>query len=140
MPPLKDSLLDSMDASASLIEQSVSFPEELLKQNETLQVITSVFEEDALPRDRRRLSETASRWLAAAGLLPSDMEQLLERHRDLVAAKSISPLDAILGALLRERKDELLAGYRGRFVISSELTTSCAEAGTVPKNRAVELE
>lgn len=68
---LVDSLLDSMDESATLIEQSVQFPDALLTQNATLGILTTIFHEQALPSDRRRFAETAANLVAAAGLVPS---------------------------------------------------------------------
>ena len=136
---LVDNLLDSRDASAALIEQSVQFPDVLLEQNATLRVITSAFRDDALPSDRRRLAETATELVLAAGLEPADLADVLDRHADLVAAQSLTPLDAILGALLRERAPELLAGYPRKLVISGELSTLCSEAAQVPDERLVHL-
>lgn len=136
---LVDNLLDSMDASASLIEQAVQFPEVLLRQNATLGVIAESFAEDVLPSDRRRLAETADALIAAAGLEPSDVADLLTRHTDLVTAHSINPLDALLGALLRERGPQLLASYPHKFAVSGELLTLCPEAAQVPAERMVGL-
>jgi ppGpp synthetase/RelA/SpoT-type nucleotidyltranferase len=136
---LVDNLLDSMDASAKLIEESVQFPDDLLQRNAVLVVMTSVFEEEALPGDRRRLAETATTWLTAAGLEPGDLEALLGRHPELVRAHSISPLDAVLGSLLRERPTELIATFQKKFVISDELRTLCAAVDAVPADRIVDL-
>ena len=136
---LVDNLLDSMDTSASLIEQTVQFPEVLLRQNATLGVIVENFAEDVLPSDRRRLAETAAALIAAAELEPSDVAELLARHADLVTAHSITPLDALLGALLREHGPKLLASYPHRFAISGELLTLCPDAAQVPADRMVGL-
>jgi ppGpp synthetase/RelA/SpoT-type nucleotidyltranferase len=136
---LVDNLLDSMDASAALIEQSVQFPEALLQQNATLGVIAASFQEDALPNDRRRLAETAAGLLAAAGVVPDALPDLLGRHVDLVNAQSINPLDAILGALLREHAPRLIANYEDRFAVSDELLSLCPEVGQIPTERIVDL-
>ncbi len=62
------------------------------------------------------------------------------RRRSLPsAARSITPLDAVLGALLRERSGELIAGCDRKFAILGELLTRCPEAGQVPEDRVVDL-
>ncbi len=134
---LIDNTLDSMETSAALIEQSVTLPTELIRQVATLGVLRERFDEEALPRDKRRLAETAAELVLAADLEAADLDSLLRRHPDLVAAKSITALDAVLGVLLREYRTPLLERYGRRFFVSEELLTLCPEAAEIPADRVV---
>jgi ppGpp synthetase/RelA/SpoT-type nucleotidyltranferase len=133
-----DNILDNMESSAQLIEKSVAFPDDLLEQIKVLEVVSEAFADENLPSDRRRLAETIAIWTTAAGLDADGLRDLLERNADLVSAVSLAPLDAILGALMREHLEALLSTDR-RFAISTELASLCPEANQVPDDRRVSL-
>lgn len=136
---LVDNMLDGTEESAALMEKAVQFPPELRRQNEILVVMTGVFADDALPSDRRRLAETISALIYAAGIEVGELHDLLTRNADLLEATSITPLDCVIGVLMRERKDLLLGEYGARLLISDELRSLCVEASDVPGERLVSL-
>ncbi len=105
----------------------------------TLDVLTERFSPESLPKDRRRLADTVSRWMRAMGLGPNDLAALLAVHDDLVQAHSLDPASAVLGALLRTDLPALLANFPGRLAISHELESLCQEATDVPNSQRVVL-
>jgi ppGpp synthetase/RelA/SpoT-type nucleotidyltranferase len=136
---LLDNMLDDMDHSAELIHEVAVEPQAFRRQQAVLAAMISKFDDASLPADRRRLAEIANALTEAAGVAPEDVAELLERHRDLVDATSLNPLDALLGALLREKQGDLLAAYNHRLLISDELESLCLEARAVAADKRVAL-
>jgi hypothetical protein len=68
--------------------------------------------------------------------------EALDTHRDIRNALSLSPVDKIIGAVLREKG----TGFIGRLprnsrriVVSAELEDMCPEARQVPEDQRVQL-
>jgi ppGpp synthetase/RelA/SpoT-type nucleotidyltranferase len=139
MLELVDRMIDDIEKVSIPNHEAVDAPAPLLFASGLLAVIENHFDPEALPADRRRLADTTAAWVTAAGLTMQQFDELLTRHADLVNAASLEPTSAVLGALARERVNELLAGFSGRFLISSELESLCPEVSAVPDDRRVQF-
>ncbi len=140
MLELADTILDDLDKARMPSEVTLDKPMEFAKASVTLSAITSVFPPEALPSDLRRMTDTVIRWLDAISLRPEDFSTVLSQHTNLVAALSIDPQSAILGALLRENATDLIGHFDGQFCISAELATLCEETSNVPSDRRVSFD
>jgi ppGpp synthetase/RelA/SpoT-type nucleotidyltranferase len=136
---LLDNLLDDMEQSAGIIHEEAAIPDQLKQEQEVLAAFTAVFADAELQPDRRRLSEIGAAYAACAGISPRDIPALLARHADLRGARSLTPLDMLLGALLRERGANLVGAFDGRFVVSEELESLCTEVVLIGGTRRVDL-
>jgi ppGpp synthetase/RelA/SpoT-type nucleotidyltranferase len=108
-------------------------------RNEILEVVKSALPSSALPTDLRRFAITAEGILTAIGLSPRQLPDLIERHRDLADALSLTPIDKILGMAVRENIAMLLKKSKGRFLVTRELETIVPEAARIPANRRVQF-
>jgi hypothetical protein len=109
------------------------------KRNFLLEVLRKTFAASALPSDLRRLVITVEEILAASRLSVEELPDLMARHGDLVAALSLTVVDKVLGAVIRENAPQLLAKSRRKFVITTEMTSLVPEADSIPPDRRVEL-
>ena len=134
---LADSILDNVEASAAFIESGVSAPQELIDGQATLDVLLEAFSPEVLPPDQRRMATIVRAWLAALQKDAEWLRRALGAHADLVHALSLSPVDAVLGVMLREAGDDLVSGYSGCLFVSAELESLCPQANIVPAGRRV---
>ena len=134
---LADSILDNMEASAALMESGVPPTQEFLDGQATLDVLCDVFSSDVMPPDRRRMAMVVVGWLSALDSDSAWLQEVLAKHGDLVAALSLSPVDAVLGVILREAGASLVAAFQGCFYVSAELESLCADTRLVPPDRRV---
>ena len=109
------------------------------KRNYLLEVLQKTFPAGVLPSDFRRLVITVEEILTASGLSVEDLPDLMARHSDLVAALSLTVVDKVLGAVIRENASQLLAKSRRKFVVTAEMTSLVPEADYIPPDRRVEL-
>jgi hypothetical protein len=82
---------------------------------------------------------TVEEILAASSLSVEELPDLMARHGDLVAALSLTVVDKVLGAVIRENAPQLLAKSRRKFVITTEMTSLVPEADSIPPDRRVKL-
>lgn len=137
MLELVDQMIDDIERVTLPGDDAGSVPSDFAFSASMLPILQGRFDAGVLPKDQRRLADTVAKWAAAVGLDSIGIDSLLERHVDLVSARSLDPTSATLGALLREHGTQLLETYPHRFVVSSELETLCAEAALVPEERRV---
>ena len=138
MLELVDSMIDDIE-NVAVSNEAVEAPPQMVYASAILEVLVARFNEDALPADRKRFAETVGNWASAIDLTAAELGVLLDQHPDLMAAQSIDPASAVLGALLRSRGNELVARFDGRFCISSELDSLCHEARQIVDERRVDL-
>lgn len=139
MLEMVDVMIDDIESVSLQRTEPIEIPSQMVFGAEVLQQIDSRFDAADLPKDRRRLADTVGGWAAATGLSPGELGALIDRHEDLVRARSIDPASAILGAILREKAAELLDAYDGTFCVGSELESMCQEASAIAGERRVRL-
>jgi ppGpp synthetase/RelA/SpoT-type nucleotidyltranferase len=136
---LADSILDNVEASAALMEAGVPAPLDFVDGQTTLDVLAGVFSADAMSPDHRRMATVIVAWLRAINQDATWLRSALEKHGDLVNALSLSCVEAVLGVMLREVGEDLVAAYPGHFCVSVELESLCPQAAVVPQERRVKL-
>lgn len=110
------------------------------RRNSVLNVVQNLFTAESLPPDLRRFAITVDGLLESAGLEASELETLAKNHPDLMGSFSLTPVDKLLGMLLRERGDQLLLKSRSRkFLVSPELETLVPETSKIPPDKRVSL-
>ncbi|WP_438854364.1 hypothetical protein [Agromyces sp. M3QZ16-3] len=139
MLELVDRMIDDIEGVSIADHETIEIPKRFVFASSVLEKLVDFFGEGALPTDRRRLADTAADWAIAAGLTVEELAELLTRHADLTAAVSLDPTSAILGAIVRERSTQLLEGFSGKFCVSSELESLCAEVAQIPPERRTTL-
>ncbi|MFE3141110.1 RelA/SpoT domain-containing protein [Streptomyces scopuliridis] len=109
-------------------------------RNHIIEAAEQLWTADRLPADMRRFAITVEGILSAAGVTVEQLMDLSALHPDLVEALSLSPVDKIVGILLRERFNELLKGIKRRkLLISSELEDMVPQAAKWPSEKRVAL-
>lgn len=136
---LVDRILDDMESSAVLASNTPTQPPEFHAAEAALRAIQEIFDPQALPKDLRRMTDSVLGWVEAAGVDPAELTAVLSRHKDLTDALSVDPTSAVLGALLREKGEDLVANYSGKLLITSELESICIESEAVPIAMRVSL-
>ena len=139
MLEMVDVMIDDIENVSLIRTEPIDIPEKMLYGEAVLSQMVERFDDGALPNDRRRLADTVGTWSRAAGLAAEQLGEILDRHADLVNARSIDPASATLGALLREHADSLIGNFEGSFCVSSELESLCPEASKVPAGRRVDV-
>lgn len=131
-----DRTIDGIESIDLADDPTIKTPQQMTEATALLPILSSHFGE-SMPEDRRRFAETVLGWVSAAGITASDLDKLLHAHSDLVTARSLDPTSATLGSILRCHASTLIGGFRGYFLITSELETLCLEAAKVPYSRRV---
>lgn len=139
MLEMVDVMIDDIDSVSLNRTEVIGIPEGMVYGAAVLSQMVERFDDSVLPNDRRRLADTVGAWVRAAGLAAEQLGELLDRHADLLSARSIDPASAALGALLREHADALLENHEGSFCVSSELESLCREASRIPEDRRVDI-
>lgn len=131
-----DRTIDGIEDVDLASDPTASPPNEMLAVQELIASLASVFAE-AMPSDHRRFAETVWAWARACELTVQQLIDCVAQHEDLVHANSIDPTSAVLGALLRDHGEHLVANYVGRFFVPNELEVLCDEIKIVPRDRRV---
>ncbi|MFJ5109839.1 hypothetical protein ACIQAD_04155 [Streptomyces sp. NPDC088551] len=135
-------IVDDVLANISNVAQVDAEPVYALfdSRNQIIEAAEELWAADRLPADMRRFAITVEGILTAAGVTVEQLIDLSKLHPDLVEALSLSPVDKIVGILLRERFNELLKGIkRRRLLISSELEDMVPQAAKWPSEKRVVL-
>ncbi|MEV7677430.1 RelA/SpoT domain-containing protein [Streptomyces sp. NPDC088341] len=135
-------IVDDVLANISNVAQVDAEPAYELfdRRNQIIEAAEKLWSADRLPADMRRFAITIEGLLSAAGVTVDQLTDLSELHNDLVNALSLSPVEKIVGILLRERFDDLLRGIKRRkLLISSELEEIVPQANKWPREKRVSL-
>jgi ppGpp synthetase/RelA/SpoT-type nucleotidyltranferase len=137
---LIDNILDDIEASAKLGKYKVPTPLDLQRLQNVLDVLKTHVSKDGLPEDQRRMSQTVAAMLEAVEVSTHEFDEMCSRHSDVIGALTLSPSDAALGVLVREKGDAIVASYPGYFCVPDELLSLCPETEVIPLERRVSLE
>lgn len=139
MLELVDQMIDDIEQVSIPTFEEGSVPQKFAFAASMLPVLEGHFDPRDMPRDARRFADTVATWAVASGLDADGLGALLDRSDDLCRAASLDATSAVLGAFLREHREELISSTSMRFAISSELESLCAQASEVPADRRVDF-
>jgi ppGpp synthetase/RelA/SpoT-type nucleotidyltranferase len=132
-----DVLVDISNIAA--VEEEPAYPL-FDNRNEILEVVKRVWGEAELPDDMRRFVITIEGLLKGSKISNLEFEQACLNTPDLINALSISPLDKVVGVLLRWDAQKVISGLgKRRILVTRELEDLVPEVRRVPQGKRVTL-
>jgi len=134
---LIDGVLEQVEVAATVRAEREHPP--YLTRNEIVDFAKATFRSAELPSDMRRFAITVEAMLIAARIQPDSLREIASRHSDLRDANSITPVEKVVGMLLREHGNDIARRLtaKRRVVITPELETLCPEARLISPGRRV---
>jgi ppGpp synthetase/RelA/SpoT-type nucleotidyltranferase len=139
MLELVDNMIDDIDNVEFARSEIITPPAHVVYAAAILDVLTSKFEEDRLPPDRRRFADTVASWCDAISIDAGGLASLLDRQEAFLNTESLDATSAVLGALLKEYSGTLPDNFAGHFVVGSELASLCPETQSIAIEKRVQL-
>ncbi|MFE7359211.1 RelA/SpoT domain-containing protein [Streptomyces sp. NPDC057543] len=97
-----------------------------------------LWDAEELPADLRRFAITVEGLLKLSGFEVSDWLAVAQEHGDLIHAYSLTPVDKVIGVILRDRHEKFIQSLKKRRVlVSSELEGLVPQALNIPQQNRV---
>ncbi|WP_406383975.1 RelA/SpoT domain-containing protein [Streptomyces sp. NBC_00117] len=107
-------------------------------RNLIIAAATDLWDTEDLPVDLRRFAITVEGLLKLSGFEVSDWLAVAREHRDLIHAYSLTPVDKVIGVILRDRHEKFIQSLKKRRVlVSSELEELVPQALKIPQQNRV---
>ncbi|MFJ2778456.1 MULTISPECIES: hypothetical protein [unclassified Kitasatospora] len=109
-------------------------------RNQIIAAAQEIWSEGQLPTDLRRFAITVEGLLKISGLTVSQWIDLAESNTDLISAFSLTPIDKVLGVILRHNSTQFISSLKKRkILVSSELEALVPEAQGIPQVNRVNI-
>jgi hypothetical protein len=136
---LLDGVLADLQTAARLLDEVVTQDDKAFA--DVVECLNR-WPEGRRPADLSRFYAGVSELVRAAEMSPADLAAWLDSDvgQALLAESEISPLQAVLGAVVAEKGPKVVNGLRPRYVlVTDELLRVCPEVGAVPTKRRAGL-
>jgi ppGpp synthetase/RelA/SpoT-type nucleotidyltranferase len=143
---LIDCLLD--DVSSAALLQVEKENEDYVRRQRIVKLLTQCWTPEQLPQNLRRCAQTIDNYLKLAAITAEDLTALLSTGEGakLLTATSLTPAQAVLGALLRSMTEDEIQGlcrkairHRIRFLVTPEMRQLIPDVEKLPASVRVAL-
>ncbi|MFJ7238149.1 hypothetical protein ACIQWB_13540 [Streptomyces olivaceus] len=107
-------------------------------RNRIIEAAQEIWDDGELPVDLRRFAITVEGLLKLSGFDVADWLAVAQEHGDLIHAYSLTPVDKVIGVILRDRPGKFIQSLKKRrILVSSELEELVPQAIKIPQENRV---